>query len=264
MEYSTVFNKLSILKGARELENSLLGNHEANDVEFVKSKIFELFSQNPSPTDDEVHQFAESNGIDIEFFEELVYSMFSKLAFKNKANRGELSKMPTSYIKHLSKKLKKPIGFLEDKWSKAEKVAKDQGKESDYGLITHIFKNSLHLKEEASDSISKFDKLLTDKARPLVKALAGMEFIGECDVTYYTNTEEEQVLELSLELDSYVNPELDFPSISPHNLVELASAVENLEDNLHGLSVSAFFQDSKINVHLYCSNKVLFRPFYKV
>lgn len=55
-------------------------------------------------------------------------------------------KMPTNYIKKLSKQGKGSISALEKKWELAEAKAKAEGHESDYGYITTIFKSMVHIK----------------------------------------------------------------------------------------------------------------------
>jgi predicted SprT family Zn-dependent metalloprotease len=52
--------------------------------------------------------------------------------------------VPTAYIKKLSKRLKKPVSFLEKKWDKAKKAAADQGHPEEFGYITSIFKKMVH------------------------------------------------------------------------------------------------------------------------
>jgi hypothetical protein len=51
--------------------------------------------------------------------------------------------MPTEFIKKLSKKSGKSTKTGEKLWNKAKKIAKDQGKENNFAIITTIYKKML-------------------------------------------------------------------------------------------------------------------------
>ena len=57
--------------------------------------------------------------------------------------------MPTPYIKKLSKEGKGSVSTLEKKWEDAKKQAEKQGKGSNYGYITQIFKSMSHASLQA-------------------------------------------------------------------------------------------------------------------
>jgi poly-D-alanine transfer protein DltD len=51
--------------------------------------------------------------------------------------------MPTEFIKKLSKKSGKSTKTGEKLWNKAKKIAKDQGKENNFAIITTIYKKMI-------------------------------------------------------------------------------------------------------------------------
>ncbi len=51
--------------------------------------------------------------------------------------------MPTSYIKSSSKKVGKSTKTGEKMWNKAKAIAKEQGKEDNFAIITTIYKKML-------------------------------------------------------------------------------------------------------------------------
>lgn len=51
--------------------------------------------------------------------------------------------MPVNYIKKLSSEGKGSISDLEKKWDKAKELAKESGKEDNFGYITGIFKKMI-------------------------------------------------------------------------------------------------------------------------
>jgi hypothetical protein len=58
--------------------------------------------------------------------------------------------MPTPYLKKLAKEGKGSISSLEKKWDTAKSKAKEQGKGSNYGYITSIFKSMVGASATAS------------------------------------------------------------------------------------------------------------------
>lgn len=62
--------------------------------------------------------------------------------------------MPTPYIKKLSKEGKGSVPSLEKKWDDAKDQAKKQGKGTNYGYITNIFKKMSHA--STSEEIDAF------------------------------------------------------------------------------------------------------------
>ena len=48
---------------------------ELNNQNSTQEKIINFFKKNPKPTDDEVHSFAESEGINKHKFEEIIYEL---------------------------------------------------------------------------------------------------------------------------------------------------------------------------------------------
>lgn len=48
----------------------------------IKDKLIEFFKNNPSPSDDEIHDFAEKEGINPHNFEEHIYKLLGSLVKK--------------------------------------------------------------------------------------------------------------------------------------------------------------------------------------
>lgn len=65
--------------------------------------------------------------------------------------------MPTAYIKKTAKKHHTTTKKAEQKWNKAKSIAKKQGQEDNYALITGIYKKMI------GESLSLIEFLIVDK-----------------------------------------------------------------------------------------------------
>ena len=70
------------------LENYL---QELDNNNSTQEKIINFFKKNPKPTDDEVHSFAESEGINKHKFEEIIYELLGSFLGEGKSKdfKGE-------------------------------------------------------------------------------------------------------------------------------------------------------------------------------
>jgi hypothetical protein len=64
------------------LENYL---QELNDNKSIQEKIIEFLKKNIKPTDDEVHSFAEDEGINKHKFEEIIYELLGSFLGEGKS-----------------------------------------------------------------------------------------------------------------------------------------------------------------------------------
>lgn len=64
---------------------------EEVDMNELHSKIMSFFKENPTPTDEEVHSFAESNGMDEHKFEEHVYMILGSFLGAGKALEEDIT-----------------------------------------------------------------------------------------------------------------------------------------------------------------------------
>lgn len=59
----------------RERILNKLNEQDASNAKQMKAKIAEFISKNPTPSDPQIHSFAQENGINEHRFEEIIYSM---------------------------------------------------------------------------------------------------------------------------------------------------------------------------------------------
>jgi hypothetical protein len=67
-----------------DILNSWKLNEQDSSGEGLKCRIVDFISNNPSPSDDQVHMFASEQGIDPHNLEEVIYSMLSEVIEKGK------------------------------------------------------------------------------------------------------------------------------------------------------------------------------------
>lgn len=91
----------------------------------MKEKILEFLKKNPSPTDDEFHSWAKSQGMDPDKAEELVYELLGNVAAKGES-KGKVP--PGTDPKQVSKGTKVELEHTPDK-AMARKIALDHIKE---------------------------------------------------------------------------------------------------------------------------------------
>ena len=64
------------------LENYL---QELNNSDSIQEKITNFFLKNPKPTDDQIHEFASSEGINKHKFEEIIYDLLGSFLGQGRA-----------------------------------------------------------------------------------------------------------------------------------------------------------------------------------
>jgi len=118
--------------------NPVILTEESNGIQ---KKIIEWFIKNPKPKDDDVHDFAEKEGIDTHKFEEQVYMILGEFL-----TGGRSKDFKGSYD---SKELKMGIDVEKEHTSNpmfAEKIAKDHLAEFD-GYYTALAKMEKKLED---------------------------------------------------------------------------------------------------------------------
>ena len=76
---------------------------EENDMQKIHDKIKEFFKKNPSPSDEQVHKYAEEIGIEHDELEKHIYMMLGA-RLKNEGKINEIVEVNPSLLKELSPK----------------------------------------------------------------------------------------------------------------------------------------------------------------
>ena len=249
--------------GAKEVED-ILGNSDELEMmekgQEVQEKILEFFSNNPDPSDDEVHNFAAKLDMKPDDFEEEIYKVLSDLASDENDNKDNIKILNQFKNKMIEKRLSKDVmsgaGDLDDidEFKKRKEAITTSPKISISGAPEDRVRSAI------ADSLDTFNSWLKNKAEDISESI--YDFSPSYRPTALTKSlnafndwlfEQDLPPRSGLVFDKnkhrWINPHKEnMPHLSPTEQVEFSKIVEQARKEQHMRNPNGFTKGDKNNI----------------